>query len=140
MEVSVPKARTTESPASQVRAYFGEATPESRRVLKSIRKAILDVAPGAEEAFSYGIPGFRLQGRPLVWYAAFKAHASLYPMTAAIRKTYAEDLKGLKGSTGTVQFPLGAPLPIGLVKKLVKARVAEARAAALRGRQARGKR
>ena len=61
-------------------------------------------------------------------------------MTAAIRKTYAADLKGLKASTGTVQFPLGAPLPIGLVKKLVKARVAEARAAALRGRQARGKR
>src|SRR5262245_45107188 len=114
-----------ESPASQVRAYFAAATPQSRKVLKAMRKAILDVAPEAEEVFSYRMPGFRLEGKALMWYAAFKAHTSVFPITAAIRKTYAADLKGLKTSTGTVQFPLDTPLPLGLLKKLAKARVAE---------------
>ena len=117
----------SESPASRVRAYIAAATPESRKVLKAIRKAILDVAPNAEEVFSYRMPGFRLEGKALMWYAAFKAHTSVFPITAAIRKTHAAELKGLKTSTGTVQFPLDRPLPVGLVKKLAQARVAEVR-------------
>jgi uncharacterized protein YdhG (YjbR/CyaY superfamily) len=64
----------------------------------------------------------------LVWYGAFKHHTSLFPMTAGIRRRNASALKRYKTSAGTVQFPLDEPLPSGLIKRLVRARVAEVRA------------
>ena len=109
----------------QVRAYFAATPPKARAALKKIRAAIRSVAPRAEEAFSYRIPAFKLRGRPLVWYAAFKNHCSLFPMTGAIRRKLGTSLKGYEMSKGTVRLPLAKPIPVGLVKKLVKARMAE---------------
>jgi len=95
--------------------------------LKKIRDIIRAAAPRAAESVSYGIPTFKIDGERFIYCAAFKHHVSLYPMTAAIRRTFADELKGYKTSTGTIQFPLDKPLPIGFVKRLVKARLAEMR-------------
>src|SRR5687768_1323350 len=110
----------TSTVAEQVREYLREMPVEARKYLKQIRAIVRELAPDAVESFSYRMPGYRLNDRVFLYYAGFKNHVSLFPMTAAIRKANAAALKGYKTSAGTVQFPLDRPLSVSLVKGLIK--------------------
>lgn len=115
-----------DSAGAQVRRYMASQPAKQRTALRTVRAAIRATAPKAVEHFSYGIPGFRLEGRPLVWYGAFRQHVSLYPVTAAIQRPLADDMKGYETSKGTIRFPLEEPMPVALIKKIVRARAREA--------------
>jgi len=125
-----PRRRTRETAHAQIASYLSALSPEARTALQKLRAVVRSAAPDAVESFSYRIPGFRLAGRPLVWCAAWRHHASLYPITPALLRAHRIDVEGYDTSKGTIRFPLGAPIPSRLVKRLVKARAAEL----LRGR------
>lgn len=106
---------------------FLAAVPEpARNTLGKVRAAIRAAAPPeATEAISYRMPSFRYKGTGLVAYCAFKQHCSLFPMSLAVVAAFKDDLAGYNVSKGTIQFPLDKPLRPALVKRMVKARVAE---------------
>lgn len=111
--------------AKEVEAYLAEVPEPARRTLSKIRAMIRSAAPAeAAEAISYGIPAFKYKGA-LVAYAAFADHCSLFPMNPAVIEALRGQLKGYATSKGTIRFPVDQPLPAALVKKIVKARVAE---------------
>jgi uncharacterized protein YdhG (YjbR/CyaY superfamily) len=83
--------------------------------------------PDAEEAFVYGVPGFKLDGKPLACYAGFKNHCGFYPMSPAVIRAYSSELKDYEVSEGTIRFQPETMLSMTLLKKLVKSRMAEIR-------------
>jgi uncharacterized protein YdhG (YjbR/CyaY superfamily) len=114
----------------QLRSYLGSLPPDARRHLQKLRSAIRAMVPDAAETISYGIPTFKLDGRPLIYAAAWKEHASLYPVTPGVRRALGDELARYHSSKGTLRFPLTKEIPIAVVKKVVKARVAELRGGA----------
>jgi len=108
--------------------------PKFRPALKRLRRTIRSAAPGAEEYIGYGMPAFRQDGY-LVYYAAFKDHCSLFVTSDKVRRKFAAELKPFDTGKGTLRFTPEHPIPDALVRRIVKARVAEN--AARRRRKAR---
>ena len=111
-----------------VDAYIAGFKPEVRAVLRKMRATIRQAAPAAEERISWGMPAYTLDGT-LTFFAAFKNHVSLFPGPAGLEK-FKKELAAYGTSKGTVRFPLGAPVPYGLITRIVKFRVKENRARA----------
>ncbi|SRR6266404_7953578 len=104
--------------------YLAGVPQPARSTLTKMRAAIRSaVPPEAIETISYGMPAFKHQG-VLVWFAAFSTHCSLFP-TASVIEAFKHELKAFSTSKGTIQFPTDKPLPTALIKKIVKARVAQ---------------
>lgn len=127
MAIAGPKnqrAKVANAAPRNVDEYLARVPEPARSTLHKMRAAIRSAAPPeATEAISYRVPAFKYIG-PLLWYAAFSDHCSLFP-TAAVIAAFKNELKGYTTSKGTIQFPLDKPLPERLVRKLVKARVAQ---------------
>lgn len=105
--------------------YLAEIPEPAHSTLQHVRKVIWSVVPKeTTEVISYGIPMFKYNGM-LVGYAAFKKHCSLFPTGSGVLDNFEKELKGYRTSKGTIQFPPDKPLPDALIKKIVKARVAE---------------
>ena len=111
-------------------AYLAALGAERRSTVERLQATIRAAVPGAEESFSYGMPGFTLAGRPLLWVAAWKRHYSLYPVSAAQVAAAAAPGDVYEVEKGTVRFPASAALPYELVARLVRARAAEIAAGA----------
>ena len=111
--------------AERVDAYLAALPDEPRRALESLRATIRQAAPEAEETIAYDMPAFRINGRFLVSYAAYKRHCSLFPASQAVLEACGEELEGHVFGRGTIQFQANKPLPSELVRKIVKVRLTE---------------
>lgn len=105
--------------------YLATVTPDQRLVLEKLRQTIRVAAPDAEECISYGLAAFKLDGRPLVAFGASTNHCAFYPMSSTTVAAFQKELAKYDTSKGTIRFPADKPLPAVLVRKLVKARIAE---------------
>ena len=110
--------------ASDVDNYLAAVPAEARAALSKLRNTIRSVVPNATEVISYQVPTFKYQGS-LVAYAAFPKHCSFFVMSPAVMDAQRDELKSYDTSKGTIHFPADKPLPESLVKKIVKARIAE---------------
>jgi uncharacterized protein YdhG (YjbR/CyaY superfamily) len=120
---------TERSTAGTIDEYIAEFPPATQKVLEEMRALIRASAPGATETISYAIPTFDLAGRHLVHFAGYDRHIGFYPTGSGIA-AFEDELKAYKRGKGSVQFPLGRPLPTDLVRRVVEYRVAQVAGAA----------
>ena len=113
-----------EKPKS-VESYFKGLPPEQRKALQKLRDTIATAAPSAEEGITYSMPGFLLSGRGFVGYMAFKDHYSFFPMSPAAVDAHRKELGDHVTGKGTISFDYGERLPVTLIKKVVRTRLAE---------------
>lgn len=111
--------------ATTIDEYLAAVTGERRAALDKLRKTIRSVIPKAEECISYSMPAFRLDGRIVAGFAATAKGCSYFPFSGSTLRTLASYLKGYGGTKGSLHFDPAKPLPATLVRKLIKARIAE---------------
>ena len=116
---------TAAAAADGARAYLATLAPDVRKAVGQLRTLIRAAAPKAVESRSYGILGYKIEGRAFVYCGGFKRHVALYPVTPAMRREHAGAIAPFQVSKGTLRFPLDAPIPTALVTKLAKVRIQE---------------
>ncbi len=119
------------SSATTIDEYVAEFEPETREVLEQLRALIAGLAPEATETIAYAIPTFDLLGKHLVHFAGYAKHVGLYPTPSGMT-AFQEELAPYRSGKGSVQFPLGEPLPIDLIRSIVEFRIEEVTRAAKR--------
>jgi uncharacterized protein YdhG (YjbR/CyaY superfamily) len=108
-----------------VEAYFRMIPEEAQAALKKLQATIHQIIPGAPEVISYQIPTIKYKGKPLIAYAGYKNHCSLYTISKALIKEMNKELAQYETSGVTIQFPVNKPLPAALVKKIIQGRIRE---------------
>jgi uncharacterized protein YdhG (YjbR/CyaY superfamily) len=111
--------------ARDVDRYLADLDEPKRRTLLALRKSILEVVPDAAQGISYGMPSFKVQGKAVAGFAAFKNHLSYLPHSGSVLATIADDVVPYEKSKGALRFAVDKPLPKRLVKKLVVTRMRE---------------
>jgi uncharacterized protein YdhG (YjbR/CyaY superfamily) len=106
--------------------YLGTLGEPKRATLAQLRDTIVAIIPNAEQCISYGMPAFRLQGKTIAGFAAFKSHLSYLPHSGSVIPQLAKETEGYTKTKGSLHFPVDKPLPKKLVKKLLDVRIAEA--------------
>lgn len=111
--------------ADDIDSYLAVLDEPKRSTLEQLRQGILAALPDAEECISYGMPAFKIQGKTIAGFAAFRNHLSYLPHSGSVLPSLATDLVGYEGTKGSLHFPIDLPLPIEIVNKLVGARLSE---------------
>ncbi len=106
----------------EVDEYLATLDEPKRSSLVRLRKTILEIVPDAEQCIAYGMPAFKLNGKAVAGFAAFKKHLSYFPHSGSVLPELCDDLVGYTTSKGTLQFPIDKSLPKALVKKLIAVR------------------
>ena len=109
----------------EIDRYLASLDDPKRSTLQSLRKSILEIVPGAEQCISYGVPAFKVNGKTVAGFAAFKNHLSYVPHSGSVLATLRDDTARYETSKGSLKFAVDKPLPKGLVKKLISARMRE---------------
>jgi uncharacterized protein YdhG (YjbR/CyaY superfamily) len=120
MEVSMDK-----TDYKSVDEYLAAQPPVVQRLLKRVRATIRKAVPGAQEVISYKIPTYKLHGRPVLYFAGWKQHYSIYPSTSQVVAAFRNDLQSYEVSKGTIKFPLSGPVPVRLIAGIAKVRAKE---------------
>jgi uncharacterized protein YdhG (YjbR/CyaY superfamily) len=111
--------------------YLAAVDEPKRTTLEKLRQTIRSIIPDAEECISYGMPAFRLDGKVIAGFAAFKNHLSYLPHSGSVLGELSNDLVGYESTEGSLHFPIDKPLPKALVKKLIASRLNEVRRRAI---------
>ena len=101
--------------------YLALVEEPKRSSLEALRRSILEAVPDAEQCLSYGLPAFKVQGRTVAGFAAFKNHLSYLPHSGSVLAEMGDDIAGYQGTKGSLHFPVDQPLPDVLVRRLVEA-------------------
>ena len=112
--------------AQEIDQYLAGLAEPKRETLAQLRQAILDVLPEAEQGISYGLPAFKVRGKTIAGFAAFKNHLSYLPHSGSVFPQLQDELIGYLTSSGALRFGIDAPLPVPLVEKLIAIRLRQA--------------